>query len=124
MDVVTPDVDTVPSDQHSISIGILLHRLLKILSQVLLMGSVLDDRNPESVVVSQVTLLSHTAAEALDLLDIVDLEDLVFARALGLKEESDEDGPLGVSVDAAAGVAAGECGEEERCALGGLVAGW
>ncbi|CAH0049631.1 unnamed protein product [Clonostachys solani] len=71
--------------------------------------------------VAQVAGLVHALAEALDLLNVVDLEDPVVAGALGFKEQSDEDGPLGVGVDAAAGAAAGEGGEEERGALGRLV---
>jgi len=74
--------------------------------------------------VPQVARLGETLAEALDLLDVVDLEDLAAARVgVGLEEESDKDGPLGVSVDAASGVALREGGEEEGRALGGTTGG-
>lgn len=71
--------------------------------------------------VPQVTHLAEPLAKALDLLNVVNLKDLVVA--LGLEQQRDEHGPVGVRVDAAAGAAAGEGGEEEGRALGGLV-GW
>lgn len=68
--------------------------------------------------IPQVTHLTHALAKTFNLLNVVDLED---AAALCLEEQGDEDGPVGVGVDAAAGAAAGEGGEEEGRALGGLV---
>lgn len=121
MDVVTPDIDAVTSNQHCVRVWVLLHSLLEELSQVFLVGCVLDDGDAERVMVAQVSRLVHALAEALDLLNVVDLEDPVVAGALGLEEQRDEDGPLGVGVNAAAGAAAGERGEEERRALGRLV---
>lgn len=121
--VVSPDVDTVTSDQDGVGIRILLHGLLEILGQVLLMRGILNDGDPQRVVIAQVPLLGHAPPEALDLLNVVDLKHLVLARPLSLEEQRHEDCPLGVRVDAAAGVAAGKGREEERRALGGLVAG-
>ena len=75
--------------------------------------------------VAQVARLLEAPAEAFDLLNVVDLKDGAVAVVVGLclEQEGDEDGPVGVGVDAAAGVAAGEGGEEEGRALGGLVDG-
>lgn len=123
VDIVAPDVDAMPADQDGVGIGVLLHGGLKVLGEVLLVGGVFDDGDPQSVVVAQVSGLGHAPAEALDLLDVVDLKDLVPAGALGLEQQGDEDGPLRVRVDAAAGVAAGEGCQEERRALRRLVAG-
>lgn len=71
--------------------------------------------------VPQVADLAEPLAKALDLLNVVNLKDL--AVALCLEQQRDEHGPVGVRVDAAAGAAAGEGGEEEGRALGGLVSG-
>ena len=122
VDVVPPDIYAMSPNQHGIGIRILFHSLLKILGQILLMRGVLNDRDPERVMIPQVALLRHPPPEALDLLDVVDLKDFILTWTLGLEQQRDEHGPLGVRVDAAAGVAAGEGCEEEGRALGGLVA--
>lgn len=119
--IVAPNINAMPPDKHSIRIRILLHGLLEKLGEVLLMGGILNDRDPQGVMIPQVARLAETAAKALDLLDVVDFKYL--AVALGLEQEGDKHGPLGVCVDAARGAAAGEGGEEERRALGGLVRG-
>lgn len=119
----TPDIDAVPPNEHGKGIRVLLHGLLEILCEVLLVGGILDDGNAQGVMVPEVPDLAVTSTEALDLLNVVDLEDLVVARPLGLEQEGDEDGPLGVRMDAAGGAAAGEGGEEERGALRGLEGG-
>ena len=87
------------------------------------MRGVLDDGDPQSIVISQVALFSHATSEALDLLNVVDLKDLILSRTFSLKQQRYQDSPLRVGVDAAACVAASEGSEEERCALRGLVAG-
>lgn len=90
------------------------------------MRRVLDHRNPQGVVVSEVADLVHALSEPLDLLNVVDLEDLPavsLPRALRLEQQRDQDGPLRMGVDAAAGTALGEGREEERRALRGLVSG-
>jgi hypothetical protein len=71
--------------------------------------------------VTQVTLLLETSSKALDLLNIVDLEDLplAFMRHL-LEEKSNKYGPLRMGMDAAACITLGEGGDEEWGALGGL----
>lgn len=112
----------MPPDEHGIRIRIPVHSLLQVLGQVLLMRGVLNDRNPQCVMVAQVALLGGAPGKALDLLDVVDLKDLVKARALGLEEQSDEDSPLRVRMDATAGVATREGGQEEGRALRRLVA--
>lgn len=94
VDIVAPDIDTMTTHEHSICVGVLLHSLLKILSQILFMGSVLNNRNAKSVMISQVASLVHTTTKALDLLDVVDLKNTVLSRALRFKQESNKDGPL------------------------------
>lgn len=118
MDIITPHVDAVAPHQDGIRVRVLVHGGLEELGQVLLMRRVLDDGDAQGIMVAQVADLAQALAKALDLLNVVDLED---AAALGLEEEGDEDGPVRVGVDAAAGAAAGEGGEEEGRALGGLV---
>lgn len=118
VDIITPHIDAMTPHQDGIRIRILLHSSLKILRQVLLMRRVLNNRNTQRIMVSQVTHLPHALAKTFNLLNVVDLED---AAALCLEEQGDEDGPVGVGVDAATGAAAGEGGEEEGRALGGLV---
>lgn len=122
VDVVTPDVNTMSTDEDSIGVGVQLHGLLEVLGQVLLVRGILDDGNPQRIMIPQVALLGHATAEALDLLDVVDLEDLILTGALGLEQQRDEDGPLRVCVDAAASVAAGEGRKEQGRALRRLVA--
>lgn len=86
------------------------------------MRRVLDDRNPQRIMISQVAHFAEPFAKALDLLNVVNLKDLA-AVTPGLEQQRNEHGPVGVRVDAAAGAAAGEGGEEEGRALGGLVGG-
>lgn len=130
--IISPHIHAMPPDEHGVRIRVAVHRLLQELGQVLLVRRVLDDRYPQRVVVSQVALLTEPAPEALDLLDVVDLEDAVAlfraghavaSRRRGLEEQRHKDGPVRVRVDAAAGAALGKGGEEERRALRGLVAG-
>lgn len=83
MNVITPDVDTVTTDEDSVCVGILIHRFFKILGQVLLMRSVLDDWDAKGVMIAQVACLVHATAKALDLLNVVDLENPVLSGALG-----------------------------------------
>lgn len=126
LDVIAPDVDAMSAHKHRVRVRVLLHGLLQILGQVLLVRRVLDDGDAQGVVVAQVARLLVSLAEALDLLNVVNLKDLGVAAGLGallLEEQGDEDGPLGVRVDAAAGAAAREGGEEERRALAGLEGG-
>lgn len=82
VDIITPDINPMPPDEHGISIRILIHGLLQELCEILLMGRVLDHGDPQRIVVSEVPNLAHALAEALDLLDIVDLEDLVLLVSL------------------------------------------
>ena len=117
MDVVAPDIDAVTADEYGIGVGVLVHGLLEELREVLLVGGVLDDGNAEGVVVAEVPLLSGPAAETLDLLDVVDLEEPITARALPLEQQRHQHGPLRVRVDTAAGAAPREGRQEQRCAL-------
>lgn len=86
------------------------------------MRRVLNDGDPQRIVVPQVTDLAEPLAKALDLLNVVDLKDAAVV-ALCLEQQRDQHGPVGVRVDAAAGAAAGEGREEEGRALRGLVDG-
>ncbi|KAI6770196.1 hypothetical protein HG530_004825 [Fusarium avenaceum] len=100
------------TNQDSICVGVLLHRLFKILGQVLLVGGILDDRDAKGIMVAQVARLVHAPTKTLDLLNVIDLEHAVFTRTLSLKQESDEHGPVRVSVNTAASSSAGKGGEE------------
>ena len=80
---------------------------------------ILNNRNPQPLKVSQITHLPPPLRNPLDLLDLLDLEARLFAE-LFLDEEGDEDGPLRVRVDAAAGAAL-EGRVEEGCAGGRFV---
>lgn len=66
--------------------------------------------------VSQVTFFAKPSPEGLDLLDVVDLEHCGIAWSR-LEEKCDQDGPLGVCMDAASGIALLERCHEERRAL-------
>jgi hypothetical protein len=80
---------------------------------------VLDDGDPQAVKVAQIADLVAALGNALDLLDLLDLEARVGAE-VALDEQRDEDGPLRVRVDAAAGAAL-EGGVEKGRAGGGFV---
>ena len=128
--ILTPHIHPVPPDQHSARLRPLLNCLLQRLPQILFVRCIVDDGNPHGIEVAQVTDfaaafcdLGTTGAatgDAFDLLDLVDAEDRVGLGVcrIGLKsgfaDQSHEDGPLGVSVDAAAGVAMCECCQKER----------
>ena len=68
------------------------------------MRRVLDDGYAQTIVVAQVALLPPAFWYALDLFNLLNLEACVFSK-VALDEEGDEDGPLRVGVDAAAGAA-------------------
>lgn len=125
--IVAPDVDAMATNQNSVRIRVFVHGLLKELGQVLLVGRVLNDRDTEGIMIAEVSRLAVTATEALDLLNVVDLEHTVGAFVTGvghgLEDEGNEDSPVRMRVDAASGAAARKGGEEERCALGRLVGG-
>jgi hypothetical protein len=108
----------MPPNQDSIRVRILLHSLLQTLPQILLVRRVLDNGYAQAIVVAKVALLAAALGDALDLLDLLDLEARGGAQ-VALHEEGDEDGPLRVRVDAAAGAAV-EGGHEEGGAGGGL----
>lgn len=86
------------------------------------MWCVFDNGDPQRIMISQISLLLVSFTEALDLLNIIDLEDAAVQRPL-LKEKGNEYSPLRVCVDAAARIAFGEGGKEERRALRWLK-GW
>lgn len=123
VNIIAPDVNTMSSNQHGIRVGMFLHGSLQVLSQILLVGSILNNGDSQRIVISQVARLGHALAKTLDLLNVVNLKDLVLAGTLGLEEQRHQHSPLGVGVDAAAGVAACEGGEEEGSALRGFVDG-
>ncbi|KAF3389624.1 hypothetical protein F1880_004227 [Penicillium rolfsii] len=74
--------------------------MIKTTGQVLLKGSVLYDRDAESIIISQHALALATG-NALDLLNSADLEASI-GTFLTFNQQGHEDGPLGVSVDTAA----------------------
>ena len=115
--VITPHVHTMPPHEHRIRIRVLLHRGLQVLCQILLMRRILNDRDPQRIMVPQISLLVHASSKPFNLLEVVDLKDFAVLWHGLLQEQGDEDGPLGVRVDAAACAAAGEGGEEEGSAL-------
>lgn len=117
--IVSPNIDTMSANEDGIRVGILIHGLLEKLGQILLVGSVFNHGDAQSVVVVEVARLLEPATKALDLLDVVDLKHLVVSGALGLEEQRHQHGPVRVRVDAAAGAALGEGGQEERRALRG-----
>lgn len=119
VDVVSPNVDAMSPNKDGIGVRVLLHGLLEELGEVLLMRSVLDDRNAQRIVVVQVALLLVAAAEPLDLLNVVDLEDLILFGTLALQDQGHQHRPVRVGVDAAPGSALGEGGHEKGCALRG-----
>jgi hypothetical protein len=106
----------MPLDQNRIAIRVLLHRRLQTLPQILFVRRVLDNRYPQAIIVAQIALLAATFGDAFDLLNLFDFEARVQAK-VALDDESHEDSPLRVGVDAAAGAAL-EGGEEERGAGG------
>lgn len=108
---------SVSPDQHRIGVRILLHGGFQTAGQVLLEGSVLNDRDAESVVVSQHTL-TLTTRDTLDLLDGANLKAGIGAL-LTLHQQGHQDGPLGVGVDTAASTVL-ESREEQRSAGGGV----
>lgn len=85
------------------------------------MRRVLNHGNHKRIMVPKVPALLEALAEPLDLLNVVDAELLA---SLLFEDQRHEDGPVGVGVDAAAGIALGEGGEEEGGALAGLVNRW
>lgn len=75
------------------------------------MWGVLNDWNPQGIMIAEVSQLLISLAKALDLLDIVYLEQIGVRRGR-LQEEGYQDGPLRVCVDAASGIALGERSNE------------
>ena len=122
--VLAPNVHAVPLDQHRARLRPLPDRSLQTILQVLLVRGVLDNRDLHRVEVAQISQFPpalgdfhaarSAAGDSLDLLDLVHREHvLVGALLAGFTEEGDENRPLRVCVDAAAGVARGEGCEEE-----------
>lgn len=110
---------SVSLHQNRTSVGVLSHGLLQALGEILLMGRVLDDGNPEGVEEAQHALTLATR-NTLDLLDIADLEAAA-GSLFALDQERHQNRPLRMSVDAATGASFKGC-EEERRACGGFQA--
>lgn len=87
--------------EHRIGVGIFVHRCLQTFRQVLLVRGVLNDRNAQSIVIIQVAF-ALAAGDTLDLLDVANLEACVRAH-LPFHQQGDQNRPLRVSVNAAAG---------------------
>lgn len=89
------------ADEDSVCIGVLVHCFLQTTGEIFLESGILDDRDPQGVVVSE-HALSSALWNSLDLLNVADLEASVFAL-FAFDEESHQDGPLRVGVDASSG---------------------
>lgn len=91
----------------------LLDGTFKCIFQVLLVCSVVDDRDAKTVVVTKVSFLFLAVAfgDTLDLLELLDLEDV---GASSFAEQCDEHCVLAMCVDAAACAAQREGGHEQR----------
>lgn len=132
LDILAPNIDPMPLDQHRTRLGPLLNRLLQRILQVLLVRSILDNRDLHRVEVAQVACFAPAledlraaraaARDAFDLLDLFHGEDVgaVGVLVAGFADEGYEDGPLGVRMDTAAGAALGEGCHEEGGAGGGF----
>jgi hypothetical protein len=75
------------------------------------MRRILNNRHNQLIKIAQTPLLPFTLPNPLNLLQMLNLKCRIFSKVL-LYEERDEDGPLRVRVDGAAGAAV-EGGEEE-----------
>jgi hypothetical protein len=117
VNILAPHVDAMSTNKNGVRVGVLVHGLLEVLGEVLLVGCVLDDGDAQGVVVAEVPGPLEPAAETLDLLNVIDLEQAVLARGLPLQQQRHEHRPLRVRVDAAPCPALGEGGQEERRAL-------
>jgi len=70
---LSPDIYTMPPNQNSIRVWILLHCFFQAFCQVFFMGSVLNHGNPQCVKVAQIGL-PWSSSNALDLLNIIDFK--------------------------------------------------
>lgn len=86
------------------------------------MGSVLDYWDPQCVMVTQISGLLITFTKAFYLLNIVDFED-GGVRRYAFEEESDQNSPLRVRMDATSGISFCEGCNKEWGTLRGLE-GW
>ena len=127
----------MPPNQHSVGIEVLLHSLLQTRGEILfavicqhpcmqlldrpvksdILRGVLDDRDPQSVKVTQITYFTPSLGYAFDLLNLLDFKTCIFAEVT-LNEKCDQDGPLRVSVYAAASASCEGCEEEGRASRG------
>ncbi|TLS28483.1 hypothetical protein PpBr36_01128 [Pyricularia pennisetigena] len=77
---------------------------------------VLNDGNAKRVVVAKIASLFKALTKALDLLNVVDAELTHVFRTTGtaarLEDQSHEDGPMAVRVNAATSTTLGEGGQE------------
>lgn len=65
----------MPSDKYCISVWVFVHCLFQALGQVFLMRGILDDRDPQGIMIAQVPLLLVALSEAFDLFNIVYLKE-------------------------------------------------
>ena len=107
-------IHSMSLDQNSMGIRPLLDSTFKCILQILLVCSVVDDRNTQTVVVSEVSLLFLAIAfrDTLDLLELLNLKDV---GPGSFAEQRYEYGVLAMCVDAAACTAQCEGGHEEGC---------
>lgn len=103
--------------QHSVCVWVGIHRLLQAFSEILLERGVVNDRNPQRVVVAVIPF-ALSLGDAFDLLDIADLKVALLAE-VALDQQCHQHCPLRVGVNTAAGALV-KGGKEERGAIGGL----
>lgn len=113
----TSNLHSVSPHQHSVCIWVGVHRLLQAFGEILLERGVVNDGNPQRVVVPVIPF-AFSLGDAFDLLDIADLKVTLLAE-LALDQQRHQDCPLGVGVNTAAGALV-KGGKEERGAIGGL----
>lgn len=100
--------------QHRVCVWMSINGFLESLGQVFLKRRVLNDGNPQRVMII-VHSFSFALGDALDLLDITDFKIALLA-ILPLDQQSHENGPLRVRMDTAHG-SAFKGSEEQRRAV-------
>lgn len=90
---------SVPPDKNRVCVRVLVHGCLQTTGEVLFEGGVFNNGNLQSIEEPE-HALSFTAGNTLDLLNVADLETSIRAL-LPLHQQSDQNRPLRMSVDAA-----------------------
>lgn len=112
----------MPADQHRIGIWILFHCLLETFREILLERRVVDDGDPERVVIPE-HAFARAPRNALDLLNVADFK-VPTRTKLALDKKGHQDSPLRVGVNAAAGAAVEGGQEQGRAGRGFQILGF